>query len=159
MLSEVPMDCKDTVLADPLLKYDCVKYLTFEENIWKPYNDNSVLLRTLALHLHGNEILEEEFSEIFSLFLEKTSKTDRANFQGVCMEEIARVEDIVLADIFLYDIDIVDGSMFGELAKRTLVLHGNNVIIVTFALSLIITLSSKLVVVHCVMIPSEGLIL
>ena len=35
------------------------------------------------------------------------------------MEDIAAVEDFVQADIFLYDMDIVDGSTIGELARRS----------------------------------------
>ena len=39
------------------------------------------------------------------------------------MEDIAAVEAIVQADIFLYDIDIVDGFMFGELKIRNVRKH------------------------------------
>ena len=41
------------------------------------------------------------------------------NFRRVCMEDIAAVVDIVQADIFLYDNDIVDGFMIGEIARRS----------------------------------------
>ena len=51
-------------------------------------------------------------------FWKKTGETDPANFRGVCMDDIATVELIVQADIFLHDIDIVDEFMIGELAKR-----------------------------------------
>ena len=41
------------------------------------------------------------------------------------MEDMAAVEDIVQADIFLYDIAIVEGSMIGELARRIVGEHSN----------------------------------
>ena len=119
LFKEVPMGCKDTVMLGPLLKNQSVKRLTFEKTR-KPYNDNSCLFRALALHLQGNERLEEETSKLSNLFLEKTGGTDTANFRGVCMEDIAAVEDIVQADNFPYDIDIVDGSVIGEFARRSM---------------------------------------
>ena len=41
------------------------------------------------------------------------------------MEGVASVEEIVQADIFLYDIDIVDRSMIGELASRSVEEHSH----------------------------------
>ena len=121
------MGCKDTVLPNPLFTNHSVKCLTFEENTRKPYNDNLCLFRALVLHLQGNQRLEEETSKLFDLFIEKTSGTDPTNFQGYCMEYIAAVEDIAQEDIFLYDIDIGDGSMIGELAGRSVRKHSNTV--------------------------------
>ena len=84
LLKEISMGCKDTVLPDPLPKKYSVKFLTFEENTRKPYNDNLCLFRGLALHLHENEGLEEETFSVFSLFLNKTGGTDPANFRRHC---------------------------------------------------------------------------
>ena len=53
--------------------------------------------------------------------------TDPASFRSVCMGDIAAVEDNVQADIFLYDIDIVDGFMIGELKMRNVRKHSINV--------------------------------
>ena len=47
----------------------------------------------------------------FNLFLEKAGGIDPANYRGVCMEKIEPVENIVDADISLYEIDIVEGSI------------------------------------------------
>ena len=63
----VPMDCKDSVLPEPLLKNQNVKCLTFEKTTRKPYNDIVCLFRAVALHLFGNERLEEETSIFFKL--------------------------------------------------------------------------------------------
>ena len=66
-----PMGCKDTILPELLLENHNVNYLTFERITRQPYNDNLCLFRQLALHLHGNEQLEEETSKFFNLFFNK----------------------------------------------------------------------------------------
>ena len=50
-----------------------------------------------------------------------------ANIPRVFMEVFAAVEDVVQADIFFYDIDIVDGSSIGELARRSVGKHSSTV--------------------------------
>ena len=103
LLKNNPVGCKDTVLPDPLMKTSFVKCLIFEEHTRKPYIDNLCLFRAFALHLHGNERLDEETSKLVIFFLETTGGTDPAIFRGVCMEDkdIAAVEDIVQAGSFL----------------------------------------------------------
>ena len=71
LLKDIPMGCRDAVLPDPLLKNHSVNCLTFEQNTRQPYNDNLCLFRALALHLHGNEKLEEETCKLFNCYLEK----------------------------------------------------------------------------------------
>ena len=95
---EVPMGRKDTALPDPPLKNHSLKCLTYQENNQKPYKDNLCLLRALALHLHGNERLESKTSKKINLFLKKTGGTNPANLPRDCMEDFARVEDIVQAE-------------------------------------------------------------
>ena len=36
-------------------------------------------------------------------------------FRGVCMDDIQSVEDIVAINIFINDIDLIDGAMIGSL--------------------------------------------
>ena len=108
-----------TLLPDQLLKNHSVKYLLFEEKTQKPNSDNICLFRALELHLHGIERLEEEVAESFNLFPEKAGGTDPANFRGVFLEDTARVEDFEEADIFLYDIEVVDGSLIGKLPRKS----------------------------------------
>ena len=69
LLKEVPTPCKDSVLPEQLMENQSVNCLTFEKNKRKPYNDNLCLFRAVALHLFGNERLEEETSNIFNIFL------------------------------------------------------------------------------------------
>ena len=59
--------------------------------------------------------------------MEKTDGTDPANFRVLRMEEIATMEDIVQADMFLYDIESVDGPMVSELARRSVGKYSNTV--------------------------------
>ena len=79
-LKNVPMGCTDTVLQDPLLKTYSFKCLIYKESTRKPNNDNFYLFRALALHLHGNEKLEEKNSKLLNLFLELFRGIDLANF-------------------------------------------------------------------------------
>ena len=110
------MGCKDSVLPEPLLKNQKVNCLTFEKNTRKPYNDNLCFFRALALHLHGNERLEEETSKIFNLFLNNSREAEPSKFHGVHMTDNSKVEEMLQLNISLYDIDFVDGELIGELA-------------------------------------------
>ena len=120
LLRDIPMGCKDAVLPESLLKSHTVNCLTFEKKARKPYNDNLCLLRALALHLHGNERLEEETSKLFNLFLVNSTNPDPSKFQGVCMADTPSVEVILGINLFIYDIDLIDGAMVGELARRSI---------------------------------------
>ena len=64
-------------------KKHIVDYLTCEKTTRKPDSDKVCLLRALALHLHGNEKLEEETPKVITLFPEKFGGTNETSFQGV----------------------------------------------------------------------------
>ena len=87
------MGCNGAVLPELLLKNYTINCLTFEENTRQSYNDNLCLFRALALHLHGNQQLEEETSKIFNLFINKMDGLSADQFQGVHMNNIPIVED------------------------------------------------------------------
>ena len=127
LLKDVPMGCKDTVLPEPLLRNRYVNCLTFEKSTLQPYNDNLCLFGALALHLHGNDKLEEETSKLFNLFLNNSEQRDQSKFQGVHVTDIPKVEDLLQLNIFLYDIDFVDGNLIGELARRSIHKYENSV--------------------------------
>ena len=118
LLKDVPMGCKDTVLLEPLLRNCNVNCFTSERNTRQPYNDNLCLFRTLALHLHGNEKLEEETSKFFNFFPSNCGEGDPS--KCVHMTDIAKVEEMLHWNIFLYDIDFVDGELIGELCRRSI---------------------------------------
>ena len=48
-------------------------------------------------------------------------------FQGVHMNDTPTVEDLLTLNILLYDIDIGDGNIVGELARRSVQKHENTV--------------------------------
>ena len=127
LLRDIPVGCKDAILPESLLKNHTVNCLTYEQNTKKPYKDNLCLFRALALHLHGNERLEEETSKLFNLFLINSTNPDPSKFQGVCMNDIPSVEDLVGINFFIYDTDLFDGAMVGELARRSIKKYEKNV--------------------------------
>ena len=117
LLRDIPMGCKDAVLPESLLRNHSIYCLTFERNTRQPYKDNLCLFRAFALHLYGNERLEEETSKLFNLFLVNSTNPEPSKFQEVCMDDIPSVENIVAINIFIYDIDFIEGTMVGELAR------------------------------------------
>ena len=118
-LKDVPMGCKDKVSPEPLLKNHNVNCLTFERSTRQPYNDILCLCRTLALHLHDNEKMDEETSKIFNLFLNNREEGDVSKFQGVHLNDIPKSEDLLQLNIFPYENDFVDGELIGELCRRS----------------------------------------
>ena len=131
-LRDIPIVCKDAVLPECLLRIPSINCLTYEQNTKKTYKDNLCLFRSLALHLHGNERLEEETSKLFNLFPVNSTIPDPSKFQGVCMDDIPSVEDIVGINIFKYDIDLIDGAMVGELARRSIKKYEKNVQLIRY---------------------------
>ena len=121
------MESKDTVLLVPPSKNHTITCLTFEENTRQLYNDNLCLFRALALHLHGSQRLGEETSKFFNLFINKKDGLSADQFQGVHVNDIPFVEDLLSPNIVLYDIDIVDGNIIGELARRSMQKYNNTV--------------------------------
>ena len=88
LLKDVPMGCKNAVLAEPPLRNRTIKSLTFEENTRQPCIDNLCLFRALALHLHGNQRLKEETSKIIKLLINEMDGLNADHFQGVYMNDI-----------------------------------------------------------------------
>ena len=126
-LRDVPMECQNAVLPKPLLKNHTINCLTFEENTRQPSNDNLCLFCALALHMQGNKRLEEETSNLFTLFIRKMDGLSADQFQGVQMNETLTVEDLLTLNILLYDIDFVDGIIIGELARLSVQKYGKTV--------------------------------
>ena len=120
LLKDMPMGCIDTVLPEPFLRNCNVNCFTFERNTSQPHNDNLCLFRVVALHLFGNERLEEETSKIFNIFLNNCGEGDPSKFQGVHMTDVPEVEETLQLNVFFHDIDFVDGELIGELARRSI---------------------------------------
>ena len=127
LLKKVPMGCQDVVLLEPLLRNGTINCLTFKEKTRQPKNDNLCLFRAPALHLHGNQRLEGETSKLFNLIINKMDGLSPNQFQGVHMNDTPAVQDLLTVNILLYDIDIVDGNIIGELARRSVQKHEKTV--------------------------------
>ena len=127
LLKDVLMSCKDTVSPEPLLRNGQVNCPTYENNTLQPYNDNFCLFRALALHLHGNKKLEEDTSKNSNIFLNNSEEREVSNFQGNHLNDIPIIEDLLQLNIFLYDIDFVDGELIGELTRRSFQKFENSV--------------------------------
>ena len=125
LLEDVPMGCRNAVLPEPLLRNGTVNCLTYEENTRQPYNDNLCLFRAFALHLHGTQLLQEETSKLFNLFINKMDVLCPNQFQGVHMNDLPTVDDLLTLNIRLYDIDNVHGNIVGELARRSVQKYEN----------------------------------
>ena len=82
--------------------------------------------------MHGNERLEEETSKLFNLFPINSTNPDPSKVQGVCMDDIPSVEDIVGINISIYDIDLMDGAMVGEFARRSIKKYEKNVQLIRY---------------------------
>ena len=117
LLRAVAMGFKDAVLPEPLLQNHLNNCLTFEYITGPAYNNSLCLFRALALHLQGSQRLEEETSKIFNLLINKMNGLSADNFRGVQLSNIPFVEDLLTLNIVLYDIDIVDGNIIGELVR------------------------------------------
>ena len=126
-LKHVPKGCMNAVLPDPLLRNGTINCLTYEENTRQPYNDNLCLFRALAFYLHGTQLLGEKTSKLFNLFINKMNGLNPNQSQGVHMNDIPTVEDLLTLSILLYDIDIVDGNIVGELARLSVQKFENTV--------------------------------
>ena len=77
--------------------------------------------------MYGNLRLEEETSNLFNLLINKMDGLSPNQFQGVHMNDVLTVEDLLTLNFLLYDIDIVDGNIVGELARRSVQKYENTV--------------------------------
>ena len=64
---------------------------------------------------------------MFNLFIKKMDGLSPNHFQGVHMDDIPTVEDLLTLNILLYDIDIVDENIVGELARQSVQKYQNTV--------------------------------
>ena len=120
LLKNVPMGSKNEVLSEPLRKNHRINCLTYDENTRQSYNDNLCLFRIPALHMHGNQRLEEETSKMFNVFINKKDGLGPNQFQEVHVNNISTVEGLLTLNLVLYDINIADGNIIRELARRSM---------------------------------------
>ena len=94
------------------------QYFNFWKSTRKPRNKNLCLCRHLTLHLLAKAKLESETSKLLYVYLQNKEDVVAAKFQKVCINDIP-TEDLTETNVFLYDIDIVDEPLVGELTGRS----------------------------------------
>ena len=126
------MGCKEAVLPKPLLRYCTINCLTFEQNTTQLYNDNFCPFCSVAFHLHENQMLEEESSKTFIFFLSRMDGLNPSQFQGVHMNNIPIVDDLLFLNILLYEVNNVARNNIGVIVWRSVQKHENTVRILRF---------------------------
>ena len=82
--------------------------------------------RAPALHLHRNQRLEEDPSKIFNLFINKMDRTSANQFHRVHMNDLTFLEYLLTLNILPSDIDILNGNITGEIARRSVQKYEKN---------------------------------
>ena len=117
------MGCTDSPLPEPLLRNPEV-YCLLSNGHDEPYNDNLCLFRAIANHLFGSVDVELQAIKIFHNFV-TASGCDP--YTGVSFDQIPIIEELIKQKIFIYDFDIEDGEIIGELVRRSVERYDENV--------------------------------
>ena len=111
------MGCTDSPLPEPVLGTLRLIVSFFSNGHDEPYNDYLWLLSAIAIHLFRSVDVETNATKIFHHFV-TASGCDPENFAGVSLDQIPLIEKIIKQNIFIYDFDIEDGEIIGELVRR-----------------------------------------
>ena len=153
LLTNIPMGCTDSPLPEPLLRNPEVNCLLSNGHD-EPYNDNLCLFRAIAIHLFGSVDVELQAIKVFHNFV-TASGCDPKNFTGVSFDQIPIIEEQIKQNILIYDFDIEEGEIIGELydeALKDMIKTSNCFVIATiFVMLMISTNSSRNFVVPAVM--------
>ena len=119
------MGCTDSPLPEPLLRNPEVNCLVSNGHN-EPYNDNLCLFRAIAIHLCGSVDVEPNATKIFHSFV-TANGCDPESFTGVSFDQIPIIEELIKQNIFIYDFDIEDGELIGELVRRSVERYDENI--------------------------------
>ena len=153
---------KDNVMPyQPIKKIPSVKWLTFEENVWEPYNDNICLWELWRwIRMEMKDSRKE-----FLLYLIYSSKKlmglmfqfSRWLYVGYCSSgKFCSSRHIIVR---YWSCRQWLGSLRGGVLGNTLLLYGYYVIIIIFVMFLLLTPSSKPIAVYCTIISSIRLVI
>ena len=67
----------------------------------------------------------KESFKVFDLFMSRMDRLRLSQFQGDHSNDIPIVEDLLLLNILLFDIESVEGNIFGGLARRSVQSYRN----------------------------------
>ena len=119
LLKSVPVGCKDILLPPNLVKRSDVNCLNYKSNRER-YNDKLCLLRAVCMHETGNERVEEATKKLTNAYLTAYPHLSIQNFRGVGLEDLHIVGRLAEVNILVYDNEVSDGGIIGELAQRSL---------------------------------------
>ena len=125
LLTNIPIGCTDSPLSEPLLRSPEVNRLLSNGHD-EPYNDNLCLFRAIAIHLFGSVDVEPQAIKFFHNFV-TASGCDPESFTGVSFDQIPTIEEQIKQNIFIYDFDIEDGEIIGELVRRSVERYDKNI--------------------------------
>ena len=125
LLKTIPMGCIDAVLPEQLLTQWSVNCLV-SNGYGDTYKDYLCLFRAKAVHLYGSLELETKVKYLFSAFLHESGH-DAINLRGVSIDHLVFIEKAIKHNIFIYNIDIVDGDFVSELARRSVEMYEKNI--------------------------------
>ena len=111
------MGCKIAVSPQLPSRNGTINCLTYEEYVRQTNKDILCLFHVLALHLCGTQRLEERTSKLFNFFVNKKDGLSANQFQGVHMNDVPIVENLLSLNILLYVIDNVDANIIGETVR------------------------------------------
>ena len=117
LLKSVPIGCKDYLLPPNLVKRNDVNCFNYKSNKER-YSDNLCLLEAVCMHKTGDEKVEEETKKLFNAYLTANPHLSVQNFRSVGLD-LYIVERSTEVNIFVYDIEISDSGIIGELAERS----------------------------------------
>ena len=123
LLKNIPMVCIDAVLPEQLLRRSDVNCLV-SNSYGETYKEYLCLFRAIAVH--GSSEMETNAANLFSAFLHESGH-DAINFRGVSIDQLVFFENAIKHNIFIYDIDIEEGEIVGELARRTVEMYKKNI--------------------------------
>ena len=124
LLKSIPMGCIDADLPEQLLRQSDMNCLV-SNSYGETYKDYLCLFRARAIHLYGSSELETDAKYLLSAFLHESGH-DAINFRGVSIDHLVLVENAIKHNIFICDIDIVDGDFVAELARRSVEMYEKN---------------------------------
>ena len=130
LLTNIPMGCTDSPLPQPLLRNPEINCLVsnclVSNGHNEPYDDNLCLFRAIAIHLIRPVDVELHATEIIHIFI-TASGCDPESFTGVSFDQIPIIEELIKQNIFIYDFDIEDGEIIGELLRRGVERYDENI--------------------------------
>ena len=115
----VAVGCKDILLPHNIIKRSDINCITYNSKR-EPYNDNLCLLWTVCMLKTGNESVEEETKKLFKAYLSANPYLSVQNFRGVRLVDLHLLVRLAEVIILVYDIEVSDVGIIGELYERSL---------------------------------------